>query len=464
MKNSLLICCLLLTNHFISSQVKLSSLFSDGMILQQNQSVAIWGEATPNTKVVLAPSWTKEKYATQTDDSGYWKINIQTPEASYTEYNISIKEKNTSSINKILIGEVWLCSGQSNMTMPMYGFTSQPVTGALEDIVSSGNKFIRHFNVERKSTTKVQNEIEGKWTEANPNTTGYFSATAYYFSRLLQKTLDVPVGVIHSSWGGSTIETWMSKEAISKFPGKNILTNDEDIKYPNRSACLLFNGMIAPVVGYGIKGMLWYQGEGNLTNYEEYGELFKTLYNDFHEKWAIGEFPIYLAQIAPYKYRQKGISPYMKEQQLKISEQLKKSGIAILLDAGDGCIHPANKEIAGHRLAYLALGKSYGFNRLPYMSPAYSKMEISSDTIKLFFNNAPRGLILSQKKPQHFQIANEARNFQNAQVVIDKSIIKVWSPDIKNPVAVRYAFSDEGTAELFSTEGLPVSSFRTDNW
>ncbi len=162
--------------------------------------------------------------------------------------------------------EVWLASGQSNMNMPMYGYGSQPVEGALQDIAMSGNKAIRCFNVKRKSTTQKTDNVEGKWVAASPSTTGNFSATAYYFARQIQQALDVPVGIIHSSWGGSTIETWMSKEAIKNFPDKKILEKDEDIEYENRSACLLFNGMIEPLVGFGMRGVIWYQGEGNLKN------------------------------------------------------------------------------------------------------------------------------------------------------------------------------------------------------
>ncbi len=463
MKKIILLSGLLLVSHFIFSQLKLSSLFTDGMVLQQNTSVAFGGQAKAGSTVNIQPSWGEKSYSTKADKTGYWKVKIPTPEASYDEHNITIKGEKTIVIHNVLVGEVWLCSGQSNMAMPVYGFTSQPVIGSTEAVFNSENSFIRHFNIERHSTTTPQTELKGQWSKASPGTTGFFSAVGYFFSRQLQKTLNVPVGIIHSSWGGSTIEAWMSKEAIEKFPDKTILTADKDIKSQHQTPCLLYNGMIHPLVGYGIKGMLWYQGESNVKNYQQYDSLFIAMNHDYHTKWGIGEFPIYIAQIAPYKRIN---NVYMREQQLLLSQKLENSGIVVLLDAkSPDNIHPANKEIVGNRFAYLALGKSYGLSNIPHKSPEYKKMEIVNDTINLYFNYAPRGLCLITKQPQQFQISGENRIFTTANnVTVSKNIVKIWSSEVKKPVAVRYAFNDEAEAELFSTAGFPVSSFRTDNW
>lgn len=448
----------------MNGQLKLSTIFSNDMILQQNQSVSVWGEATPGKSVKVTPSWNNKEYFTKVENDGKWKVQIQTPAASYNQYNIRFEQGKFITLENILIGEVWLASGQSNMNMPMYGYGSQPVEGALQDIAMSRNKAIRCFNVKRKSTTQKTDNVEGKWVEASPSTTGNFSATAYYFARQIQQALDVPVGIIHSSWGGSTIETWMSKEAIKEFPEKRILEKDEEIEFENRSACLLFNGMIQPLVGFGMRGVIWYQGEGNLKNYNEYAALFKIMHNDWQQKWGIGTFPIYFAQIAPYLYRERGISPYMKEQQLIISQQQPNTGMAVLLDAGNGGIHPSNKRVVGERLSYLALAKTYGFSNLPHLSPTLKQMSVKADTVNLVFSDALRGLTSNGKPLTLFEIAGDDQKFYKAKALIRKDAVLVWAAEVKKPTAVRYAFADDVRAELFSTEGLPVSSFRTNHW
>lgn len=459
----------------LHAELKLPAIFSNNMLLQQNTEVKLWGWADKGQTINISPSWSKQKYTTKADNSGKWNLTIPTPAGSYQTYTISISDnKNNIIFNNVLIGEVWLCSGQSNMEMPMKGFKNQPVLGSNKNILKSKNKNIRLITVKRASSLSPQEDIIGEWTEATPETVKEFSATGYYYGRLLNEMLDVPVGLILSAWGGSTIEAWMSKEMLSGFHDIKLPSSEEDMKVPNRTPMLLYNSMINPIAGYTIKGCIWYQGESNYERPDQYPLLFEKMVSEWRKMWGQGKFPFYFCQIAPYNYASiapaekqggKFNSAFLREAQYKSSQIIPHSGMVVLMDIGEEkCIHPQNKEVGGERLAMMALGKTYGMTGFAYESPTFKEMQIEDHKAILSFDNAPMWLSSYGQELKQFEIAGADKVFYPAKAEIKRSKIEVSSDRVSKPVAVRYAFKDFVVGDLFSTEGLPLSSFRTDNW
>ncbi|PXV64729.1 sialate O-acetylesterase [Dysgonomonas alginatilytica] len=459
----------------IKAELKLPAIFGNNMMLQQNTEVKIWGSADKNQTITVIASWTKQKYTTKTDNSGKWDLRITTPTASYQIYTISVSDtKNSINFENVLVGEVWLCSGQSNMEMPMKGFKNQPVLRGNESILKSKNKNIRLITVKRASSLNAQDDIIGEWTEATPETVKEFSATGYYYGRLLNEMLDVPVGLILSAWGGSWIEAWMSKDMLKDFKDIKLPTSEEDMKIPNRTPILLYNSMINPIAGYTIKGSIWYQGESNYERPDQYPLLFEKMIGEWRKIWGQGEFPFYFCQIAPYNYASiapvekqggKFNSAFLREAQYKSAQIIPNSGMVVLMDIGEEkCIHPRNKEIGGERLAMMALGKTYGMTGFAYESPTFEEIQIEDNKAILSFENAPMWLSSYGQELKQFEIAGADKIFYPAKAEIKRSKVEVSSDKVNKPVAVRYAFKDFVVGDLFSTEGLPLSSFRTDNW
>jgi sialate O-acetylesterase len=464
---------LLIAPNLLNAKVTLPSFFSDNMVLQQKTEAAIWGWAKPNGSVQLTPSWNKKKYTIQSDQSGKWKLKITTPEAG-GPYEITISDGETITLHNILIGEVWFCSGQSNMEMPMKGFRDQPIKGSNDAIFNSTNDWIRIYNVPRavekflKDTTK-----SSPWRSASPENINNFSAAAYFFGRLLQQQLKVPIALINDSYGGSPAEAFMSIDALKPFPEIKIHTATDTFRLNNRSATALYNGMIHPIVGYTIKGCLWYQGEANADRPDQYEKLFPAMVAQWRNEWGQGDFPFYFAQIAPYNYAQfpaptrteKNNSAYLRDAQRKSAITIPNSGIVVLMDNGEELsIHPADKETVGKRFAYLALGNTYQWKGFAWQSPSYDSLLINGNVATIKFKNVPNGLTSHGKPLTQFEIAGADKVFRPATANIRNGTIVLSSPLVATPVAVRYAFKDFIIGELFSTEGYPVSSFRTDEW
>lgn len=455
------------------AKVKLPSLFSDNMVLQQKSEVSMWGWSETGKEITISTSWNSKVYRTNTNNEGVWKLKITTTEAG-GPYEISVSDGEEIILKNVLIGEVWLCAGQSNMEMPMKGFMGQPVLGSNSDILRSSNNKIRFISVPRSVKTIPQNDFEGQWLKAEPQTVANFSATAYYFGRLLNEIMDVPVGLIEVSYSGSCVEAWMSKETSGPFEGTDIPEPTDSIDVLNRTPTALFNGMLSPVIGFGIKGTIWYQGETNYINPDEYLERFPAMVKEWRDLWQLGDFPFYYTQIAPFDYSayktqkenlEKYNSAYLRESQLKALDIIPNCGMAVLMDAGsEETIHPPDKKVAGSRLACLALAKTYGIEGIGYASPTPRAIEIIESIIIVSFNNVPNGITSYNKEVTLFEIAGEDKKFYPAQVLLRKKSVIVSAPEVANPVAVRYAFRDYAKGELFSTEGFPVPSFRTDDW
>ncbi|WP_316847963.1 sialate O-acetylesterase [Pedobacter psychrodurus] len=463
-----LVCCTI-----ASATVKPASIFTDHMVLQQKSNVAIWGWAKPSAKVKITTSWNKQNYTVTSDQTGKWKTKISTPSAG-GPYDMELNDGEKLVLTDILIGEVWFCGGQSNMEMPLKGFKSQPIIGSNKAILKSANKNIRLYTVPRSSIMERQeNSKASLWKLAAPETVSNFSATAYYFGSLLSEMLNVPIGIINDSYGGSTIEAWMSPEDLKPFTEIKIPSKGDSIKEVSRTPTTLYNGMLYPVIGYGIKGAIWYQGESNYERADRYEDLFPTMVASWRKNWDNGEFPFYYAQIAPYNYAQlppnhiggKYNSAFLRDAQRKSLTKIPNSGMAVLMDIGEEkSIHPANKRQGGERLAYLALAQTYNIKGFGFASPTYESLIIEKNSAVIKFQNVPNGLTSFGKELSLFEVAGADQKFYPAKATIKGSSVNVSAAEVKVPVAVRYAFKDFVTGDLFGNDGLPVSSFRTDDW
>ena len=455
---------LFLSSAILKAEIKLPAIFGDNMVLQQQTNAALWGVAAPNKTVKITTSWNKKSYSAKADTEGKWKVKVQTPSAG-GPFSITLSDEKSLTLNNVLIGEVWVCSGQSNMQMTMSGYRNQPVLGANEAIATSKNENIRLFTVERNKSLETLDDFKGSWLECEPGSVVDFSAAAYFFGKMVQQALGVPVGLICSSWGGTRIEPWISESGIKNFNWVKMPDKKMTGDFNQQTPTVLYNAMISPMVGYAIKGALWYQGESNRNEPAEYEKLLPGLSENWINEWGIGDFPLYYVQIAPYNYGANGLnSAFIREAMLKVSKN-PNLGMACLMDAGEEtCIHPANKKAAGERLAYLALTKTYGQKGIEFSGPVLKEMKIEGSIVKLTFEHAKNGLTTFGKDLKNFKVAGENKNFVPAQAFITNQGISVYAPNVEKPVAVRYAFDDFVIGELFNTEGLPASSFRTDDW
>ncbi|MDR2384953.1 MAG: sialate O-acetylesterase [Tannerella sp.] len=449
-----------------NADIKLPAIFSDNMVLQQQSQVAVWGWTKANTGVKVTGSWNGKSYSARSDDKGYWKVKIQTPTGGFTPYTLTVSDGKTITLKNILIGEVWVCSGQSNMEMPMKGYNQQPIEGGPEAIAHSSNSGIRCFTLKKASRIAPQDDCAGTWEIANPQTVPNFTATGYYFGRLINQALNIPVGLIHVSWGGSRIEAWMTPAALKDIPEKPVPQTEADIKVQNGTPTVLYNGMLHPIVGYGIRGVIWYQGESNREEPVLYVKMFDAMVREWRNIWEAGEFPFYYCQIAPYNGGRLN-SGYIREAQSK-GMLTPNTGMAVLMDAESPyCIHPPKKKDAGERMALWALAKTYGMDNIHYRSPEVQSVETEGRVMIVTLNmfGSTSGLTTYGKDLKNFRIAGENKWFVPATAVLSGNKIYVFAPEVPQPVAVRYCFDDASATEIFTIEGnLPVSSFRTDNW
>ncbi len=466
MKRLLLLIFCTLTGMMASAKVVLPKMFSDGMVLQREAQANLWGTAKKNATVTITTSWDKKKYLSKTDGNGQWRQSITTPKAG-GPYAITLSDGETTTLNDILIGEVWVCSGQSNMEMQMKGFKAQPVEGAITDGLHSRDPLLRMFTVKRNSQFAPVDTVSGSWMDATPAHVREFSATAYYFGRALRDVLNVPVGLIVASWGGSACEAWMTAEWLRAFPDAKIPQSAADIKSQNRTPTVLYNGMLHPLIGYTMRGVIWYQGEDNVPRYATYADMLGTMIRGWRADWQQGEFPFYYCQIAPYDYDLIDWhvnSALLREQQAKVEKMVENTGMAVLMDAGlEYGIHPRKKYEAGQRLAMLALGNTYGVEGIP-VTARYEGMDIQGDTAVVRFERSKEWIYFDKGTTSDlFEIAGEDRVFHPAKVWTERNRLYVRSDAVKKPVAVRYAFKNWVVGDLFC-DGLPVSSFRTDEW
>ncbi len=482
MKRSIIaiICTLCMSISGLSAKVILPSVLSDNMLLQQMCSVKLWGTTTNIGELSIHPSWSDESYTVTSDSQGRWIVEIPTPAASHSIHTITIYDGDTLILNNILVGEVWFCSGQSNMEMPMRGFDRQPVENSSDVIVKAkASTPIRIFNADsdngvwiRQNSKVPQDDVIGRWYENDPITVASTSAVGYLFAKFIQEVLDVPVGIIVSSRGSANIESWMSRDAISKFKDidLSILDNDTEVTTPMeaRTPCVLYNAKIAPFTNFAIKGFLWYQGESNRHNAEQYKELTPAFVADLREKWGI-DFPFYFVEIAPYNYEgaDGNTAALLREAQLQNMFDIPNSSMVTTLDIGNPTsIHPEKKQEVGERLAHIALAECYGIDGgYDYATPYYESMEISGEKIYINVGGVRHGLSPMWSELDGFEIAGDDNIFYPAKGVIETSTCRlaVSCDKVKSPVAVRYAYKNyPSNISVYSTGGIPLAPFNTN--
>ncbi|MFI3318992.1 MAG: sialate O-acetylesterase [Rikenellaceae bacterium] len=460
------------------AKVKLSSLWGDGMVLQQSEDVLFWGEAKAGAKLTITPSWSEKSYTTKVDRDGTWQIKIPTAAASCESHEIIFNDGQELKLSNVLLGEVWLCMGQSNMELNMKGNNSQPIEGAAEMVtLAKAERPIRMFKETLNPSPKELATCSGEWRLSTPENVLNYSATGYFFADYLNRALDVPVGLINVSWGGSTIEHWMSREWLSKVKEYDLSQQDAGEMSDNsrRDPLYGYNGMVVPLKGLTFKGILWYQGEANRSAYQDYGALLASFVGGLREFFDIGTFPFYYAQIAPLSYPTDGNNERMRVAMAEAESTIERCGMVTLTDVGEPmCIHPRYKRQVGQRFAYWALGDAYGIKSIEYRSPKYAGVKLMPAAKKIpvslgvKFDYAPQGINYGNTiNSENLEIAGEDRIFYPAESTIIRDSeyqLRVWSKKVPNPVAVRYAFKPYAKGDIFNNYGIPISTFRSDNW
>ena len=494
----------------LRAEVKLPALISDGMVLQQGMKVNIWGTAGDGEHISV--SLGDQRVSTAADGRGQWKVKLG-PLSAGGPLTLTVTGKNTITVHDVLVGEVWVCSGQSNMEMPVGGNPQGGgwgVANAQDEVTRADYPTLRMFTVEHAVASKPQTDVKGYWVAAHGEAISDFSAVGYFFGRELLKVLNVPIGMIHSSWGGTPAESWTSRGTLESDPefksimedGTGLLSaypkvfqdyekqwagwRQESEKAENSGAPVpqppplpddpranpgrpagLYNAMIVPLTPYAIRGVIWYQGESNAERPVQYRKLFPALIRDWRQAWGEGDFPFLYVQLANW-----GIHipqwdwPRLREAQL-MTLSLPKTGMAVTIDIGDGSdIHPKNKREVGYRLALAAQDIAYGRDVI-YSGPSYKSMAVEGGKIRLHFKHVYGGLVaknLWAGSLSGFEIAGEDRKFVAADARIEADTVVVSSEKVSHPTAVRYAWGMNPQPSVYNRAGLPASPFRTDDW
>lgn len=454
-----------------AGKVGVSPLFSDHMVLQQQSSVRLWG-TSDDKEVIVAPSWGEPVCVLV--QNGRWSAKIATPEASFERRTLTLSDSDSRiEIRDLLIGEVWICSGQSNMYMPLRGYSGQPVAGAFEELLEAPRYAgrIRMITLPKREAETPQSGFEGRWEVPSPKTALSMSAAAWFFARALTDALDLPVGIVSASWGGSAIEAWMDPEDLREM-GYDVerINADETIEV-RRQCAKLYNGLIAPIEGFTARGFAWYQGEANLGTAGRYAEQMERLVRFWRSRWGDDEarMPFLYVQIAPYENKgaERTEAPLLMEAQIDALDRIPNSALICTTDTGEkSCIHPSEKRKTGRRLAMQALRRCYGM-KLPdelVEGVRFEKAEFAGGKAVVTFRNARYGLTPQGEPVLGFELAGPDGVFHpaEARIVKSKPQVEVSSPEVPEPAAVRYAFRNYTPTNLHNTLGQAVFPFRSD--
>ncbi len=426
------------------------------MVLQQQADVTIWGWAKAGEKVTVKAGWLDTELNTTANTQGIWKIVLRTPAAG-GPYDISFRGYNSITLSDVMIGEVWLCSGQSNMEWS----AQSGIDNAEEEISNSNYPNIRLFTVYSSTALCPQQHLTGSWAKCTPETMRSFSAIGYFFARKLYKELGVPIGIINSSWGGTPAEAWMPENVIEKDDFlREAAAKQVPVPWGPVETARLYNAMISPMIPFRIAGVLWYQGEANTVNAYAYKELLEGLIKGWRTNWGY-DFPFYYAQIAPYRYGNNFDGVMVRDEQRRALE-LPNTGMAVLSDICDTTnIHPKDKQDAALRLAYLALNRCYNLSRFEDSGPLFKDMVVDKNKAIISFDYS-EGLHSEGKLLNYFEIAGADKVFYPAEAKIEGEKVVVLSKKVKNPVAVRFAWRNTATPNLFNGANLPASCFTTE--
>ncbi len=452
----LLICCTI----SLHANIRLPKVISSNMVLQQQSQVKLWGWAEPGERISITTSWDQRVYPVTAAGDARWITTIATPAAG-GPFTITLKGKNTIELENIMAGEVWICSGQSNMEM--CGNWGLKDIKAIQSTAYNPN--IHCFKIAKATAAYPQEDVSAEWVTCDSAVLNTFSAVAYFFGRKLNEQLHVPVGLIDASWGGTSAEVWTPDSVVKNNPvlkeaATHILPNGMCPHLPGAA----WNAMLAPLTSYSIAGVTWYQGENNTSTAATYRLLFTSMIDAWRNAWH-RQLPFYFVQIAPFNYREKNVGALLREAQQQ-SMQHPNTGMVLTTDITGNVydVHPANKHDVGYRLANWALGETYHRQGFVYLYPLYREMKIEKDKVIISFENASPGITVKGDSIAEMFIAGADRQFHPAQAVVKNNSLVVWSKEVKQPAAVRYAFSNTAIGNLFSRNGLPVAPFRTDQW
>lgn len=484
MKQKILFLVVLMTTVIsVNAKVRLPHLVSDNMIIQQQTDVRLWGWAKPGRTVVATTSWSNQRAEAKADKQGRWLLTVRSPKASYEPLSITFDDGDGKLIiNNVLAGEVWVCAGQSNMEMPVKGFGNCPVKDYNKEIITASRPYqVRSAKIPSIMRMTPQEDADTEWRQCSPQTVGEFSATGYFFAKTVNQALDIPIGLIEANKGGSRVESWLTKENLQKYTSEP--TDSDGIvnfkkEWDYHRALVWGNGTFNPILNYTVKGILYYQGCSNVGDPgDQYSERLKLLVEQWRSQFNLGDIPFYFVEIAPYHYDNVDADwgAKLREQQYKASKLIPNSALVCTNDCvypyETTQIHPAQKQKVGERLAYLALNKTYGFDKVICESPSFKDMQVKGDTVMLHLDNE-FGAISRFEGIEGFEVAGADRVFHPAKAshfwqpgnnYWDECIIIV-SPEVKQPVAVRYCFRNFQLGNLANAGGLPLFPFRTDNW
>lgn len=455
----LIVAVLLVVPLTLQAQLRLPALFGDNMVFQRNTQAPVWGWAYPGAEVSIQASWDQEEVKVRASNMGRWTASLRTPDAG-GPYTVTITSGSEITLDNVMVGEVWICSGQSNMEWSMTASAD-----GRDDIAGADVPGVRLFHVPKAGAEHPQSIGEGSWKVTTPETVAGFSAVGYYFGRRLHEELGVPIGLINVSWGGTPAEVWIPEERVTRN-ARLVEANEKqrkDPRWPHQPG-VVYNAMIHPLVPAAIAGAIWYQGEGNTAAPLVYKDLMQQLIEGWREDFRT-DFPFYYVQIAPFTYGEVETGTLIREQQVKLLE-VPRTGMVVISDHVEDVkdIHPRYKKPVGERLANLALSDTYGRDEIVARSPVYKRMAVEKNRIRIWFDNVPTGLVSKGKELTEFQIAGEDKKFVPARARIDGNTVVVSSKQVKNPVAVRFGWPNHSIPNLFTSEGLPVSCFRTDQW
>ncbi len=451
---------LLLGASSVFAEVRLPSVLADHMVLQRNSTVRLWGWSGPSENLQITPSWDSHTYDIKADRNARWEVTIPTPEAG-GPFEIVFKASNTITISDVLVGEVWVCSGQSNMEWSAeHGYDR-----AEEEVAAANHPSIRLFKIPKTTAQYPQDDCVGTWKVCSPASIRDFSAVAYFFGRHLQHELeDIPIGLIQAAWGGTAAEVWTPEHLIESDPD---FKHWDEVLYkadgwPRRPASA-YNGMIHPIIPFKVSGVIWYQGESNTQNPIVYRRLLPTMIQSWRDAWDF-PLPFYFVQIAPYRYDSSLSGALVRESQLQTMRKVPNTGMVVISDVGNIYdIHPRNKQDVGKRLADWALARTYGREGIAFSGPLYREHKVEEDGVRIYFDYAEEGL-LADGPLTDFEIAGADKIFFPAKARIEGSEVVISAPYVLNPQAVRFGFTNTATPNLFNQHGLPASSFRTDDW
>ena len=506
-----------------SADVAMSPIFSNDMVLQRDRKLSVWGTADPGEAVSITAAGQTKK--TQADNQGHWMVHLD-PLKAGGPFTVTVKGKNTLRFENVLAGDVWLCGGQSNMAMRVQASMNWP-----QELAASEHPNIRLFRVTNRTAPKPTKALSGRWYVCGKKTVANFTAVGYFFGRKLHKELNVPIGLIHSNWGGTPARSWTSRKAMEADPAfkkaiidpadKALVGYDakkkafdavrarwlkefrkaraEKRKPPRRPRApygpdsagypaVLYNAMIHPLIPYGIKGALWYQGEADAGRWQQYRRLLPAMIRCWRDEWGQGPFPFYIVQLANFMSVKPQPAPSswaaLRESQMLTATNVPHCGIACIIDLGETRdIHPKNKQDVGKRLARVALAKTYGKD-VVYSGPVFDAMKVEGATVRVTFKHVGGGLVtrtsdmpsasnyakadykltFGDGPVKGFAVAGADKKFVWAEAKLEGNVVVLSAKEVTHPVAVRYAWADNPVCNLYNREGLPAVPFRTDDW